>query len=310
MAKTLVDFRAEKGLYLKDIATETGVPEEELKAIEESGVMPGSVATKLIELYYLPDDYFTADGSMVQLKNPRGYFTKVSIVYYLIIVLLSTVPVYANMIATSLNVAQDSLASVFSSVWLTAVELIGCILFANYVIKKINYVGDIKKYQFLHYTHTSGVSAVLSIISGMITTFSYDAQQGVNSAFFIWQGVSSIISLLGIVIAIMVHVKLLTTAIDEDITEKKKSLKSFAVIVTVSSLMAFALTIISMIIQGNMDSFVIIRRIFVYGLYIAVAWMVTIVKPEDEMKSKFAYTILPLISIVQGFVFSVIGAFV
>lgn len=310
MAKTLVDLRAEKGLYLKDVATEIGVPEEELKAIEESGIMPDSVATKLVELYYLPDDYFTADSSMVHLKNPRGYFAKVSIVYYLIILLLSAVPIYANMIATSLNVAQDSLASVFSSAWLTAVELVGCILLANYVIKKINYVGDIKKYQFLHYTHTSGVSALLSIISGMITTFGYDAEQGINSTFFIWQGVNFIISLLGIVIAVIVHIKLFENAIVEDEAEKNNCLKNFAKIITISSLLAFVLTIVSSIIQGEFPAFVIIRRIFVYGLYIAVAWMVTLVKPEDEKKSKIAYTILPLISIIQGFVFSVINVFV
>ena len=59
MAKTLVDFRAEQGLYLKDLAAILEISEEELRAVEESGTVPAEIGQRLILHYALPEDYFS-----------------------------------------------------------------------------------------------------------------------------------------------------------------------------------------------------------------------------------------------------------
>lgn len=48
MAKTLIDFRAEKGLYLKDLAEFLGLSESEFMLIENSGIIPEDIKEKLI----------------------------------------------------------------------------------------------------------------------------------------------------------------------------------------------------------------------------------------------------------------------
>lgn len=327
MAKTLVDFRAEKGLYLKDVAAETGIPEEELKAVEESGTVPPHIAQTLIDIYYLPDTYFSeiVISSKVQPKSPMKYFFGVSLVYYIISSIVVSLPMYVNTFGNllihyfsyfsgdehTLSFADGPFYSIFSSVWVAAVSIIGCILLTKFILKRTHYTGDIKKYQFLHYAIPSGAIAGISMITACITTFSFDPVKGeVRETYFLWQIVNFIISLIAIGLTIAIHAKLLNTAIETDTSKKQKTLKTFAIVVTVSSIVAFALTIISQIILQDFNVLVIIRRIFVYGLYIAVAWAVALTKTHDEKKNKIAFTILPLVSILQSVVFSIISEFI
>ena len=58
MAKTLIQFRAEKGLYLKDVAETIDVSEEELAQVETLNGIPDYIAEKLIVAYNLPENYF------------------------------------------------------------------------------------------------------------------------------------------------------------------------------------------------------------------------------------------------------------
>lgn len=329
MAKTLVDFRAEQGLYLKDLATVLEMSEDELRIIEESGTVPEELGQRLILEYALPEDYFSApilteQNTKETPKSPTRYFLKVSVVYYLLSALVASVPMYiytiGSMIMSFVSFAIDKefepfstsspLFSVFNSIWLLAVEIIGCILFANYILKHTTYTGDIKKYQFLHNPVPSGAIAFISVLMGFITTFSFKAEGGATTTYFIWQSINLVVSLVGVVLTIFIHMQLLKTAIEEDVVKKQKTLKTFAIIITVSSVLSFVLTIISAILLNESATFVIIRRFFVYGLYIAVAWAVALVNPDDEKKCKIAYTILPLVSICQSVVFSIIGVFI
>ena len=79
MAKTLVEFRAEKGLYLKDVAEAINVPEEELSKIEALNGTPEYIAEKLIVAYNLPENYFSGEKSeqpIKPIKNLKSYFFK------------------------------------------------------------------------------------------------------------------------------------------------------------------------------------------------------------------------------------------
>ncbi len=327
MAKTLVDFRAEQGLYLKDLAAILEISEEELRAVEESGTVPAEIGQRLILHYALPEDYFSLPAynhirvstEKISPPNPTKYFLKVTIVYYLLSALAVSVPMLASYIEIFVNtfnqskdfsITDNPIYIVFSSIWSIVVSILGCILFANYILKKTTFVGDIKKYQFLHYSIPNGALAGVSMLSAFITTHTFDPVTGVDATYFLWQGVNFIVSLISIALGVVIHVKLLNTAIEEDREKKQKILKTFAIIVTISSVLAFVLTIVSQILLQDFRILVIVRRVFVYGLYIAVAWAVALVNPDDEKKCRIAYTILPLVSICHSIIFTIIGLFI
>lgn len=319
MAKTLVDFRAEQGLYLKDLAAVLEISEDELRTIEESGTVPPEIAEILINDYSLSDTYFSVEEIGKETpQNPTKYFLKLSVAYFLLSALASSVPLFASYIElfvgifspdNKFSIMDNPIYTVFSSVWGIAVSIYGCILFANHILKNTTFKGDIKKYQFLHYPIPNGAMAGISMITAFITTHAFDPVTGINATYFLWQGFNLIISLISMALCVVIHAKILNTAIEEDTMRKQKTLKTFAIIVTVSSVLAFILTLVSQILLQDFRILVIIRRIFVYGLYIAVAWAVVLIDPTDEKKCKIAYTVLPLVSICHGFIFTIIGLF-
>lgn len=324
MAKTLIDLRAEKGLYLKDVAENTGIPEEELAVVEQSGTVPPDIAQILIDTYYLPDTYFSEYViTSAQPKRTMKYFFGVSFVYSILTGLVAGIPTFINMVYTlvatfsdinqngtytELSTMDSPIFTVFNSIWTSAVYIISCIMFANFILKRTNYTGDIKKYQFLHYAIPSGVIAAFSMASASMTTLSYYMKSAENlSGALGVEAIGLVFSLISTLLGYYVHALLLKTAIEEDTEKKFRTLKKLAVFATISSILAFVITIVAFILEDTFDVFVVIRRIFVYGLYIAVAWVVALTKTDDEKKNKIAFTVLPLISILQPIVFSIIG---
>ncbi len=323
MAKTLIDFRAEKGLYLKDIAEKTGISEDELRAVEQSGTVPPRIAKILINDYYLPKTYFAeiVVSSKVQPKKPMKYFFGVSFVYSILTGIIVSVPIFISMMGTLIgsfvnamqngetptdSVFNSPVFTVFSNVWTSAVYIISCIMFANFILKRTNFIGDIKKYQFLHYAIPSGVVVSFSMASAYMTEFAYRTDDAITTIGF--EAIGLVISLISTVISIFVHSLLLKTAIEENKEKKFKTLKALAIVVTISSVIAYILTILSYEIldYDYSNYFVLIRRIFVYGLYIAVAWAVALTKTDDEKKNKIVFTVLPLIAILQPIVLTII----
>ena len=317
MAKTLIDFRAEKGLYLKDVAEKTGIPEDELRAVEESGTVPPQIAEIIINDYHLTDTYFSVEeiGKLTP-QNPTKYFLKVTIIYTILETLVVSVPMLVAFVNTSLKTftpsgnglpfMDSSVYTIFTSLWGVVVAILSCILFADYILKRTTFKGDIKKYQFLHNSIPNGTIAFVSMLIAFMTTMG--AKGGdINNTYFIWQFLSGIISWVAIGLIIAIQVKLLKTAIEPDVSKKQNVLKTFAIIATISSVLAFALNVVSQIILNEFSIMLLVRRFFVYGLDVAVIWAVALVNPDDEKKCKFAYTILPLIAISQSFVFTLIS---
>lgn len=326
MAKTLIDFRAEKGLYIKDIAENTGIPEEELMAVEQSGTVPPDIAQILIDTYYLPDTYFAeiVISSKVQPKSPMKYFFGVSFVYSILTGIVVSAPLFISMIgsfiSSLINTMQNGeyavvttidspFFTVFNNIWRSVVYIISCIMFANFILKRTHYTGDIKKYQYLHYAIPNGITAATLIVSAYMTEFSIRLRLE-EKLFAAWgfDIIGLVISLASFLISVYISALLLKTAIEEDTEKKFKTLKTLAFFVTISSVIESILTILSYVIldYDYSNYFVLIRRIFVYGLYIAVAWAVALTKTDDEKKNKIVFTVLPLISILQPIVLTII----
>lgn len=172
-------------------------------------------------------------------------------------------------------------------------------MFVNFILKRTHYTGDIKKYQFLHYAIPSGVIAALSMASTGMTNLSYyiRANEDIPAALGI-EAIGLIFSLASMIANVYTHALLLKTAIEEDAKNKFTTLKKLAIVVTVSSVLAYIITIVAYILLESTDFFVLIRRFFIYGLYIAVAWAVALVKTDNKKVEIVIYTILPILAII------------
>lgn len=322
MAKTLIDFRAEKGLYLKDVAETIGVTEEELSKAEASDNAPDYITQKLIVAYNLPEDYFaekTEVKPVVPIKNLKAYFFKASLGAVFLLSIVSAVPMWIDGIITTiihmnanttgaLNIYKE-IYGIISDIFTVVAIFVYCHLFAKHIMKKTGLSGDIYKYRYLYEVIPSGVVASISIISSLITTLALKETLADESKVYlmpIGYGITFIVSLISMVIVALVMASLLNTAIMDDEILKAKRHKTMAIIVTVSSVLAYVLTIYANTLEPYPTYNAIIRRIFVYGVYIAVAWLVYFAKDNNKTKTSFAFEILPIISIVDTLLFGLI----
>lgn len=322
MAKTLIDFRAEKGLYLKDVAETIGITEEELSKAETSGNIPDYITQKLIVAYNLPEDYFAEEiavNPVKPIKNLKAYFFKASLGWYLVFSLVLCIPMWIDGVITTiihmnantigaLNIYKEIFGFI-SDIFTVVAIFVYCHLFAKHIMKKTGLSGDIYKYKYLYEVIPSGAIAVISIFSGLITTITYKATLADESKVYlmpIGYGITFIVSLISMVLVAVVTASLLNTAVMDDSTLKAKRHKTMAIIVTISSVLAFALTIFANTLEEFPRYDTIIRRIFVYGIYIAVAWLVYLSKDNNKTKMSLAFEILPIISIVDTLLFGLI----
>lgn len=74
MGKTLGEFRAENGLYLKDISEKIGVSEDELQSIEDSNLVPYEIAERLVVAYNLSEKNFCKTYFQVKKGNEKALF--------------------------------------------------------------------------------------------------------------------------------------------------------------------------------------------------------------------------------------------
>lgn len=322
MAKTLVDFRAEKGLYLKDIATEIGVPEEELKAIEESGVMPDSVATKLIELYYLPDDYFTADSSMSHLKNPKNptaYFFKVSFVCSMIAGVLTVVPTYIALIigiimrSNSATVLESPVYDIIIAIYQPILYLLSGVVIAKWITKKTVFSGDIEKYRFLYPVIPTATVLFFTVLcnfgmSKVSTQYAGASSELLHTQFLLLYSAIVLISFANSLLSNYICALVLKNATTEDCEKKTAFWRKIAVCITVSTILAFAVYIFRTVTEGFSVT-ACLSRVFTYALYIILSWVIVRVQPKNEKQEKLIYVVLPIISVSISSVFVIIGTF-
>lgn len=324
MAKTLVDFRAEKGLYLKDVAAETGISEEELKAVEESGTVPPHIAQKLIDIYYLPDTYFAelVISSKVQPKSPMKYFFGVSLVWGIMVSIVATFPTVVSMAITTFSMLASNITDgvmnevdvlantpfqIFNSYFPTVINILSGIFLAKFLLKRTNYTGDIKKYQFLYPILPDATLLFLSMITGLvyeklmakILDGSLDAS---SPDYFLLSMSSEIISIISSVILILMSAfacaKLLNAAIMDDEAKKSKFLRTLAIIITVSTVICAVIYVIRSVTAEDFHLVQMIQNIIGYILTVVLAWLVALVKTENKKIEIVVYTVLPILAMI------------
>lgn len=322
MAKTLIQFRAEKGLYLKDVAEAIDISEEELSKIETLNGLPDYIVEKLIVAYNLPENYFSGEKieePIKPIKNLKSYFFKTSLSWYVVFALILALPtsIFSILMPTIMGMSGFTVSNtvrevldLFIDVFTVAATIVYCNMFAKHIMKKTGLSGDIYKYRYLYEVVPSGAIAAISIVSSLITTWAYKESIADESKYYmipIATGIGLVISVISMALVALIMASLLNTAIMDDVTHKAKRHKTMAIIVTISSVLAYALTIYANTLEEYPTYNAIIRRIFVYGIYIVIAWLVYFAKDNNKNKESFAFEILPIISIVDTLLFNIIS---
>lgn len=324
MAKTLIDFRAEKGLYIKDVAENTGIPEEELIAVEQSGTVPPHIAQILIDTYYLPDTYFAemVVSSKVQPKIPMKYFFGVSFVWRLLTGIVVSIPLFVvTIIDTTMiffssysgdgvpdfNILDTAVFKHLNNIFIVAVTIISCIIFIKFILNRTNYVGDIKKYQFNLYVISGAASAFLMALNMLLNMFAARASYEAPAMTLFLSTSTLIVTIAASLLSAYACAVLLKAAITENKEEKFNSLRKMAVWVTASAVISIAIYLIIYAINQSFSAWAIITDIIIYGIYIVIAWLMALSKNKNE---KLTYLILPLISLSDSIILSVISAII
>lgn len=334
MAKTLVDFRAEQGLYLKDLATILEMSEDELRTIEESGTVPTEIRQRLILHYALPEDYFSTPDYTRPVaaplkktpQKPMRYFVLVSFVATFIAGLIMGLPQFMYSIVqmvlsfvssisnNDVNLIEISpIWNIFDTAFTSVIIVLFGIHFVKYITKHTTFEGNIAKYKFLYYSWpTIAASIPLSIVS-VISTFVLTTVQSANpmGTAGISLGITSITSIivLGVdVLAAYFCARLLNAAALGDDEKQSKELRFLAIWVTISAVVTIISVIAKNIIVNDFSLLSMITSLLSNIFPVVVIWLAATVKPKNEKQEKLIFTILPIIAVCDSVVYGILYA--
>lgn len=321
IGKTLGEFRAEHGLYLKDVAEKIGVSEEELQAVEDSYLVPDEIAEKLVTAYNLPENNF-AKPIYKSKTVTKKYFLKTAFIYEIILGFICAVPlVFGGMLESFAGIFNvDILEGVARNVseiyyYLSPVIItVGCIRLGKYLTEKSGYFGDFDKYRFLYATIPVAASVSINEFSNLIFELIRDyVREGTDGfasvAFQLLQVVLSfLLSIVSTAVIVIVLAMLMNIAIEHNKERARTIFKKIAILVTISSVIAFVIEkVIYAINFTHFDLVPDFEDIWIYGINIIMVWLVYSIKEQNLKKEKWAFKILPLLSIWGIMIELVIG---
>lgn len=321
MGKTLGEFRAEQGLYLKDVAEKIGVSEEELQAVEDSYLVPDEIANKLVVAYNLPENNF-AKPVYKSKTVTKKYFLKTAFIYEIIIGFICAIPlVFGGVLESFAGIFNvDTLEDVARDVseiyyYLSPIIItVGCIRLGKYLTEKSGYFGDFDKYRFLYATVPVAASVSINEISNLIFELIRDyVREGTDGfasvAIQLLQVVLSfLLSIVSTAVIVIVLAMLMNIAIEHNKERARTVFKKIAILVTISSVIAFVIERVIYAINFNhFDLVPDFEDIWIYGINIFMVWLAYSIKEQNPKKEKWAFKILPLLSIWGMMIELVIG---
>ncbi|MBQ4571737.1 MAG: transcriptional regulator [Clostridia bacterium] len=312
VGKTLAEFRAENGLYLKDVAEKIGVDDSKLQEIEDSGLVPSEIAKKIAVAYGLSINDF-ARLVVKSQKEAKYYFLKVSVIYQLVIGFIACVPMVIGSVLVTLGTLFDldvlldisDYTGDISISWNLIVAVIGSIILGDYLTKHSGYIGDFQKHKFLYSVVSNGATSFISSLSVTIlllgSGYIHDTSTKLPGLlYWISQGANLVLSLVSLVFVIIVMVILMNNSIEHNIEKRRNTFKKIAIIVTVSVLAGYILNcVIERVIFGVYNSFELVKEFLFCAVDIVIVWLVYSIKESNSKKERLAFTVLPIISIFE-----------
>ena len=306
LSNRIYELRTQKGLSQKELGAILGVSNKAVSKWETGTAIPKTeTLIKLAEVFEISTeellgfvckdenikDRIAYNKTSKTPKEINKYFLKISIVFNMILIISAMLPMVVVAII-------DFFAFPFDALYITLILGMSIMTFAyiklgKYLTEKSGLVGDFNKHSFLYYVVPNSAVAFISAIS---TTFLY-LENNHTISYFAGKGMSTLASFIATVLSIIVMVALMNTSIEKDFEKRRKTLKTIAIIVTVSSFAGYILDgFIDYMDFGYFNGITPFEDFFCLCIDIAVVWFVYSFKESKPKREKIAFVILPIIS--------------
>lgn len=308
LSNRIYELRIQKGLSQKELGAILGVSNKAVSKWETGTAIPKTeTLIKLAEVFEISTEELLSSvckdenikerviyrtSVNVTEKSPKEikkYFLKASVVFNVILTVSMILPIVAIAIIEFFAFSFDTLY--ITLIFGMLINTFAYIKLGKYLTEKSGLVGDFNKHKFLYYVVPNSAVAFISAIS---TTMLFLGEEYIVS-YLTSKGLSTLISLISIILSIVVMVVLMNISIEKDLEKRRKTLKTIAIIATISSLLGYILKGCT----GYLDVgfFVTDFGDFLFVcIDIAIVWLIYSIKESNPKIEKIAFTILPIIS--------------
>lgn len=312
MAKrTIYLFRAEKGVWLSELAERLEMTEQELTAIEQDEIVSEEIAEKIIDFYGLPENYFTEEVKSpfkakkrikkITPKKPFGYFLGISIVWMILVSFVLAViqlPKVASTVTQSGGAPQ--FLAIFELICSTLITAVSGVYLSTFIMRRTTYGKRVTKYEFL-YPYFLNKMILFPVLLNILILVKPNLT---DKTLLI---INSVVSVAEVIVAgVMIAFMLMAT-----ITESKKLKDKIVYILCGSNALlqiaSFGLywfnshRVGASLSTQSILSFVI-RMVFV----VLIAFGMTIGEKKFPKLNKLWFTIIPLVAIILPTVISIV----
>ncbi len=310
---TIATFRAEKGLYLEDLAKNLQVDEDLLKNIEQSDAENIEVQNKIIEFYELPTNYFDFNTNTIEkitVDKPFAFFWKESFIWMLLVTLIQFVFGLPNLVLAPLNI--EGVATIMSGLQDIASSIL-TIFFATKlsarIMQRSTYGEEVKKYNYIIYYVSSAAVCWVNRIGNLGLTYALSTGNSTNEfgVFLIQSGIAYILWIILIVLQTIVMAKMLEALVMENRAKADRNIMILSLIAIISTAVYFGIGALGTEHLGLLISVLLIKM----AIIILITFGVNFGWKKNE---KFWLKTLPIILIIGysifAFVFNVASFFV
>lgn len=286
--KTLYDFRAENGIWRREVAEKTGINEEILEKVEQQYDVPEEIAEKVVEAYNLSPDYFTFDPEAKELRytpeKPFAYFLNVVIIWQILIVLLYMLITFPTTMAGMLQSAGEGVFQLLEDVCKVVITAFSGVYLSSYIIKKTSYGKEISQYDFIY----PYLPAQITVCIGIISKLTPMAFSNNMTALVV---LSSVISIGSLVLQGIATAYLLKSRVEND--EKTVKRVSFLAIGSWVIYIAFY-AIIAITSKTELSPFKVVMFALEFVLLLAVIFGLLVGSKKIPKLNKLWYEFLPI----------------
>ena len=306
--KTLYVFRAENGIWRKELSDKIGVDETTLKQIEDEPEVPQEIAEKVISAYGLPEDYFTVDPNAkdkrYKPKNPFKYFLKVSLAWEFLIAIIFAVVMFPTTMAGVLGTGDSPLFDLLETVCKALVIAFSGVYLSSYIVKKTVYGKQITQYDYIYPYLPAQIALCLKIIVQLVPAIF--SQKTDNPIMLI--AISGVYGVVALIIQGVFTAVLLKSRVEEDEKKRTKTVKKLSVLAILSTAV-YTLFIISasMVSNGAIAPLQLATLCLELILLILVAFGIIIGEKRFRKFNKLWFVVLPLTAMLLPTFLNVIG---
>ena len=308
LSNRIYELRTQKGLSQKELGAILGVSNKAVSKWETGTAIPKTeTLIKLAEVFEISTEellssvckdenikdrvaYRTSTSVVPKsTKEINKYFLKVSVVLNVILTVSMILPVVAIAIIEFFAFSFDTLY--ITLILGMLINTFAYIKLGKNLTEKSGLVGDFNKHSLLYYVVPNSAVAFISAVS---STMLFLGKEYIVS-YWTSKGLSTLISLISTILSIIVMVVLMNASIEKDVEKRRKTFKTIAIIVTISSLLGYILKGCTgyLDIGFFMTDFGDLQFVCID---IAIVWLIYSIKESNPKTERVAFTILPIMS--------------